>query len=42
MAVNQETLYIKAQRNVEVQKTEVTLGDILAMECSNKALIPKI
>ena len=42
MSVNQETLYIKAQRNVEVQKTEVTLGDILAIECSNKTLIPKI
>lgn len=42
MAANQDTLYIKAARNVEVQKREITLGDILTMECSNKALIPKI
>ena len=42
MSANRETLYIKGQRNIEVKKTEVTLGDILAMECSNKTLIPKI
>lgn len=42
MAAEQETLYIIGPRNVEVQKTEVTLGDILSMECSNKALLSKI
>lgn len=42
MAAEQETLYIIGPRNVEVQKTEVTLGDILNMECSNKTLLPKI
>lgn len=42
MAANQETLYIKGERDVEVTKTEITLGDILTFECSNKTLIPKI
>lgn len=42
MAANQETLYIIGPRNVEVKKTDVTLGDILSMECSNKAILPKI
>lgn len=42
MAANQETLYIKGPRNVEVEKSEVTLGDLLTMECSNKAILPKI
>lgn len=42
MAVNQETLYIIGTRNVEVKKTDVTLGDILSMECSNKTILPKI
>lgn len=42
MAANQETLYIKGDRDVEVTKTDVTLGDILSVECSNKEVIPKI
>lgn len=42
MAANQEVLYIKGPRNVEVTKHDVTLGDILTMECSNKVMIPKI
>ena len=42
MAVNHDTVYLKGDRNVEVQKTDVTLGDIVAMECSNKELIPKL
>ncbi len=36
------TLYIKGNRDVEVQKEEVTLGDILSMECSDKKVIPGI
>ena len=32
MAVNQDTLYVKGDRNVEVTKREVTLGDLVSME----------
>lgn len=42
MSSNPDTLYIKGERDVEVTKREVTLGDILSFECSNKALIPKV
>ena len=42
MAVKQETLYIKGDKNIEVTKPEVTLGDILSMECSNQNVIPRI
>lgn len=42
MAVNHDTVYLKGDRNVEVQKLDVTLGDIVSMECSNKDLIPKL
>ncbi len=27
---------------MEITKTDVTLGDILTLECSNKAMIPKL
>lgn len=36
------TLYIKGDRDVEVAKQDVTLGDILVMECSDKTVLPKI
>ncbi|MGC4020098.1 MAG: stage V sporulation protein AA [Muricomes sp.] len=42
MAVNHDTVYLKGDRNVEVKKPEVTLGDIMSMECSNKDIIPKL
>lgn len=42
MAANQETLYIKGDRDVEVTKTDITLGDIVSIECSNKEVIPKL
>lgn len=42
MAVNHDTLYLKGDRDVEVQKTDVNLGDIVSMECSNKDIIPKL
>lgn len=42
MAAEQVTLYIKGDRDVEVSKREVTLGDLLSFECSNKAMIPKV
>lgn len=42
MAANSETVYIKADRNIEVTKPEVTLGDVLTMECSNPSVVPKL
>lgn len=42
MSANQDTVYIKGDRDVEVTKREVTLGDIVALECSNKTIIPKL
>lgn len=42
MAANQETLYIKGDRDVEVTNPDVKLGDIVSMECSNKDIIPKV
>ena len=42
MAANQDTLYVKGNRNVEVKKREVTLGDLLTMECSNQAVVTRL
>ncbi len=42
MAGSSETVYIKADRNVEVTKPVVTLGDVLTMECSNPAVMAKL
>ena len=42
MAGSSETVYIKADRNVEVTKPEVTLGDVLKIECSNPNMVPKL
>ena len=42
MAVAGETLYIKGEKNVEVTKHDVSLGDILAMECSNSDIVYKL
>ena len=42
MASGNKTLYIKGDRDVEVQKQDVTLGDIVSMECADRAALPKI
>ena len=42
MSSDTVTLYIKGNRVVEVTKEEVTLGDILSMECADKKIIPKV
>ncbi len=42
MAVTNETVYIKADKNVEVTKPDVTLGDIIQMECGNPTVLPKL
>ena len=33
MAANSDDIYIKADRNIEVAKKSVTLGDVLKIEC---------
>ena len=35
-------LYIKGDRDIEVTKPDVTLGDILSMECADKTVLPRI
>lgn len=42
MASGGKILYIKGDRNVEVTKTDVALGDILSMECTDKGMLAKI
>lgn len=34
MTANSDDIYIKADRNIEVAKKSVTLGDVLKIECS--------
>lgn len=38
MSVDSETVYIKGDRNVEVTKRDVTLGDLVSLECQNKSV----
>lgn len=42
MAVTKETLYLKGEQSVEVKKKDVTIGDILSLECANPEIIPKV
>ncbi|MDO4312877.1 MAG: stage V sporulation protein AA [Eubacteriales bacterium] len=42
MAVVNETIYIKGDSNVEVTKPNVTLGDLVQMECANPVVVPKL
>ena len=42
MAGVKQVLYIKADQNVEVKLKEVTLGDILNMECSDHLVVSKL
>lgn len=42
MLSERETLYIKGGRDVEVTKPDVTLGDLLSMECTDKLMLAKI
>lgn len=37
-----KTIYIKGDRDVEVTKPDVTLADLLSMECSDQSLLPKL
>lgn len=42
MASENKILYIKGDRDVEVTKPDVTLGDLLSMECTDKLMLAKI
>ena len=42
MASESAMLYIKGDRNVEVTNQNVTLGDILEIECSDSAVLAKV
>jgi len=42
MAVTNTTLYIKGEKDTELKKYDVTLGDILSMQCTNKEILPKL
>ena len=42
MASESTTLYLKADRNVEVSQQNVMLGDLLNMECSDKTILMKV
>lgn len=42
MPDDRKMLYIKGDRNVEISRQEITLGDILSMECRDRTVIPKI
>ena len=42
MSVGKEILYIKGDQNVEVKNQDVTLGDLLSMECAQEQVLSKI
>lgn len=42
MASENSTIYIKADKNIEVTKPDVTLGDVLSIECANAAVLSRV
>ena len=42
MSVANTTLYVKGEQSVEVKKRDVTLGDLLTMECSRENVVSKL
>ena len=42
MSVTKDVLYIKGEQNVEVKNQEVTLGDLISMECSQQNVVSKL
>ena len=42
MAGKSDTVYIKADRNIEVAKASVMLGDVLKIECTDPAMLARI
>lgn len=39
---NKETIYVKGDRNVEVTNPEVTLGNVIQIECKNPIMVSKL
>ena len=42
MSVSNNTLYIKGDQSIEVKKRDVTLGDLVTMECSQQNIVSKL
>ena len=42
MAATNRKLYIKADRSIELTKQEVTLGDVLSMECTDQNIVTRL
>lgn len=42
MSIANSTVYIKGDQNVEVTKREITLGDIVTMECVQQNIVSKL
>ena len=42
MSVSNNTLYIKGDQSVEVRKRDVSLGDLVTMECSQQNIVSKL
>lgn len=42
MAGKSDTVYIKADRNIEVANTSVMLGDVMKIECADPAILARI
>ena len=42
MAATNKKLYIKAGRSIELTKQEVTLGDVLSMECTDQTIVTRL
>lgn len=42
MSVSNSTLYVKGEQCIEVKKRDVTLGDLVTMECSQQNIVSKL
>lgn len=42
MAIGNTTIYIKGDQSVEVQKRDITLGDVVEIECANSQIVAKL
>ena len=42
MSASKNTLYIKSDQNVEVKVRDVTLSDLLTMECANTSVVTRL
>ena len=40
--MKKETIYLKAEQNIEVTHPDVSLGDVVQIECSDPTVVPKL